>query len=190
MRIEKQRITGRRASGGRQRREPFDLNGLASLWVVLGCEFAPLTRGRLWVLPELLTGTPVEESRPWHGYGSCRGRLRTASIRRKANGNGFEREIRCGAPEPELTGTLHWPRPGVRAGTLRRIPSAPQEDPPARCLGREGPCSPSRPANQEQLLRRHSRRFPAALFALLSRESREVLVGKADTLPYTFEDLR
>ena len=53
LRIEKQRITGRWASGGRQRREPFDLNGLASLWLVLGCEFAPLTRGRLWVSPEL-----------------------------------------------------------------------------------------------------------------------------------------
>jgi len=53
VRIEKQRITGRRASVERQRREPFDLKGLASLWVVLGCEFAPLTRGRLWVSPEL-----------------------------------------------------------------------------------------------------------------------------------------
>ena len=42
------------ASGPRQRREPFGLNGVASLWVVLGCEFAPLTRGRLWVSPELL----------------------------------------------------------------------------------------------------------------------------------------
>ena len=46
----------RRAGG----REPFDLNGLTSLWVVLGCEFAPLTRGRLWASPELPTPAAAE----------------------------------------------------------------------------------------------------------------------------------
>jgi len=38
-------------------RQPFGLNGVASLWVVLGCEFALLTRGRLWaggmVIPKM-----------------------------------------------------------------------------------------------------------------------------------------
>jgi len=51
-------------NGPRQRREPFDLNGLASLWVVLGCEFAPLTRGGLWGSPESSTVPRIPRTAP------------------------------------------------------------------------------------------------------------------------------
>ena len=99
-RIEKQRITGRQASGGRQRREPFDLNGLASLWVGLECEFAALTRGRVWVSPvgeqfgalarpldDVMRDAGDNESRAsWHGE-TARSRFKGQSSRSKVQGS-------------------------------------------------------------------------------------------------------